>query len=306
VPRSPKTLTSAKWSTYPPAVKVAPTLAETRYVSWLHGRSADLDLPSETEFETRTIQSVQHKDRFRLLKDAKCERSGFIFVDLIGEVVKIHDAGYDHVSVYFTDYTSNPNFYNYVWGGSFNDPDEIQDEYGYLQVGRSRTKKPDWQGPFGTLTIQLTAYDMQATFIREKVKTKQWVLLTNVQIKYGRNGGLLEGFIRERQKIAIEVLDTSIEASNGGRLQEALKRKLTWTKRFQQQQQAIQHEESGTGKRKRDGDEQPEPKKLNSKQRRQQERAAAEKKVKDAELKKAKLKNLNPNSRCGATWTDGL
>lgn len=270
----------------------------------MHSCSADLDLPSETEFEVRTIQSLQHKDKFRLLKDARVETTAHIFVNLIGEVVKIHDSSYDHVSLYFTDYTSNPNFYNYVWGGSFDNPDEVQDEYGYLQMNRSRAKKSEWQGPFGTLTIQMTAFDAQANYIREKVKAKQWVLLTNVQIKYGRNGGLLEGFVRDREKTCVRILDPSQEAPPGGsdttegRLQEALKRKLTWTKKFQQQQKAIQREETGGSKRKHDGDDnEPEPKKLNSKQRRKRDREAAEKKVREAEAKAAKLKNLNQNGQ---------
>lgn len=280
-----------------------PGIAECRYAAWLHSQVGELDVPSETEFEQRTVQSMQHRDKFRLLKDAKCDLSSHIFVNLIGEIVKVHDSGFDRLTLYLTDYTSNPKFYKYSFGGSFNDPDEIQDEYGYLQMGRPKVKKTEWPGPFGTMTIQITAYDDQASYIRQNIKANQWVFLNNVQIKYGNAGGLLEGFLRDREKICVKALDTSQEAPVGdtdsteGRLSDALKRKLTWTKKFQQQKRALAGEDGDHGKRKREIDgEESEPKRPNAKERRKQERAAAERKVKELELKKAKLKNLNQNS----------
>lgn len=304
VPTSPASLTSAQWTSYPRSQKGTPSLVETRYGAWLHTKVADLDLPSDTEFEQRTIRSLNVKDKFSLLKDLKCENSAFIFVNLIGEIIKIHDSSFDYLTLYLTDYTANPKFYNYAWGGGCDATDDVQDEFGYLQMGRKKTNKNDWPGPFGRMTIQITAYDAQATEIRESIKTNQWVHLNNVQIKYGRMGGLLEGYLRDRDKICIRTLEPSQEISassadsTDSRLQEAVKRKYAWSKKFQQQQKAILGEEEGLNSKRKRGsnDESSESKHLNSKQRRKQERAAAEQKVRELELKKLKLKNLNPNS----------
>jgi protection-of-telomeres protein 1 len=115
------------------------------------------------------------------------------------------------------------------------------DKYGYTK-SRPKTTN-DWPGPFGKMSIQLTLYDGHATFVREQVKTKQWVLLKNVQVKFGRMGDCLEGFLRGDTdaldgKIQVQIIEQSEEPDeNDIRWKEAVRRKLQWWAKFKRQKQ---------------------------------------------------------------------
>jgi len=289
VPKSPSGASNLPWQPYPPGRRRYPNAAETSYVIWASSRTKDMELPSDHEFQERKAQSANIKDKFTLLKDAKPKK----FYNIIGEVRKVYDSC-GPLTMYLSDYTPNNLFYNHPWGGHVNEEGREGDEYGYIKPSKKATE--DWSGPYGKLSLQLTLYDEHAEYVREYVKVEDWVLLKNVQIKYGKSGGYLEGFLRgDGGKIGVEIMKQAREPEeNDVRWVEALKRKLQWKNKFEQQRDDIQHEPAGLGdKRKHDGEQ---PSKNNSKKRRQEKRAAAEKKVADAKAKAREQLDLNEYS----------
>lgn len=119
------------------------------------------------------------RDRFGLIKDVACNSFYDIFVD----VIKIFPGQYDMCEVYVTDYTANPLLFNYP------SPDEEDDGMGgrdgdtYGYMGLMPTSKRDWPGPYGSMTLKVEVKDPHASFIRNKVKEGDVVLLQNVRIK---------------------------------------------------------------------------------------------------------------------------
>ncbi|KAF4622796.1 hypothetical protein G7Y89_g14229 [Cudoniella acicularis] len=295
IPRDPSNLASASWHSYPPTRWKPPNSEETAYIASANASVGSLCLPSTMEFQEKTLQSMNVRGKFSLLKDVQAGR----FYDILGEVIRVHEGGAG-TSVYLSDYTANSNFYNYEWA-------EVQDsaegrngdEYGYRK--KKLQKGQAWPGPYGKLTIQLTLYDGHAHFISKCDRVGQWVLLRNVKIDYGKMGGQLEGFLRGDRnafegKVQVEVVGKAEGTEqNDPRWIEAVHRKGEWRKKFKKQRQAIADEEADSGdKRKRGGEES----KTNSKKRRKEKRAAAEKKAAELEGKKAKRLDLNENIRC--------
>ena len=269
----------------------APTALETSYVFW--ACKQDLNLPTTQEFHDRSIQATNVKDKFKLMKDLKPDT----FCDLLGEVSKVFDSRYDIVTVYLSDYTPHKDFYNHVWGGS-SEGGRDGDDYGYI---KSRPKTTDWPGPFGKMSIQLTLFDGHAAFARENVKANQWILLRNVQIKFGRTGGCLEGFQRGEQqgydgRHRIQIMKPAAEGDdNNARWKEGVRRKLEWQKKFAKQKEAFENANSGAGekrKRKWNGED---GLGKNGRQRRKMKRAAGHARG-DAERL-----GLNPNGTYNST-----
>lgn len=234
------------------------------------------------------------KDKFSLLKDVKPDT----FYDILGEVVRLFDAS-STMTVYLSDYTANSSFYNYAWGGGASYEARDGDEFGYI---KSRTTSPkDWPGPFGKLTIQLTLFDSHAEFLRDtNVKVNDWLLLRNVQIKYGRSGGCLEGVLRGDRgsfegKVHVQVMQPSDDPEhNDTRWKEAVRRKYAWWKRFENQKQEILKEDARLGDKRKPT---VEVVKKNAKQRRKELRAAAAAKPTDPEPKVTNLLDLNEHSK---------
>ena len=298
VPRELKSVASIPWNTYgPPQGKsVAPNTIELAYIIWANSHKTDLALPSNQEFQENVSRSANVKDKFSLLQDVQSGR----FYDIIGKIIKVYEGSREGLSVYLSDYTQNDNFYNYEW----NKIQDGGDEYGYTK--KKPQKEPDklWPGPYGKMTIQLTLYDAQAGYVREQVKIGQWVLMKNVQIKYGNMGGCLEGVLRgDRDKaeelVKVEILEQSEDQDRiDPRLKEGVRRKREHEKRFKSQMQAIKDEEACLGdKRKRGDDGDGDGEKGNHKQRRREKRAAAHRKVAEAEAKARKKLDLNENSK---------
>lgn len=295
IPSKPLTYPTAKWQSFPPGKFKPPNLVETNYVIWAKSRTNELDIPSDHEFHEKSMQSMKVKDKFSLLKDVKPEH----FYNILGQVIKVHDS-INVLSIYLSDYTPHSLFYNNAWAREGSAEAKDGDEYGYT---KSRSKDPKaWPGPFGKMSIQLNLYDEHATYVREYVKVKQWVLLSNVQIKYGKMGGLLEGYLRgDRQrfdgKIQVKIMEKSENPEeNDIRWKEAVKRSHEYWKKHEAQKKAILCEDDGLGnKRKAENDGLP---KLNSKQRRKEKRAAAEKQAAASEAKLAEKLDLNDNVRC--------
>jgi len=281
----------APWQSTPQLTCRHPTPVETSYVVWANSQVSELNLPSNEEFEMKSMQAMNVKDKYSLLKDVKPE----CFYDILGEVMRKYD-GSSGSTLYISDYTAHSRFYNYEWGGGETVEPRDGDEFGYI---KTRPKKNnDWPGPYGKMSIQLTLFDAHAEFVRENVEAGQWVLLKNVYINFGRMGDCLEGFLRgdpnSSEKVRVRILKRS-EDKDDIRWKEALTRKLQWNQKFEKQKQDILDKAAGLeGKRKLDDKEHS---KKNSKLRRQARRAAAEGKAANFEAKVAKKFDLNENSK---------
>jgi hypothetical protein len=272
------------------------------YVIWANNRVEEMDLPSEHEYTERTIQAERlNKDKFSLLKDVKPDR----FYNILGEVVKLYDAS-GSLTVHLSDYTANKNFYNHIGEDGLDDRrGQEGDEYGYIRPKPKAGK--DWPGPLGKMSIQLTLFDEHAQFMRENVTEKTWVLLKNVQIKYGRMGGVLEGYMRgDENKMNVNIIkfpegtdedrtgkeeDPRCRETEDPNFKPALQRKLKWT--FEKKSQNKLLEGVPENKRKHGGEG---PSKSNSKKRREEKRAAGLKKVAAEQAKIMQRLNLNDNS----------
>lgn len=296
IPKTVPLKTTDLWHSVSSSDSRRPSGAELAYVIWANSHVEELALPGTHEFQQKARQAMNVKEKFSLLKDVQSD----CFHDILGEVIKVYDASSGAVTLYLSDYTANTHFYNHVWGNGAAPEARDGDEFGYIKTKPKAAK--EWPGPYGKMTIQLTLYDGNAEFVRdEKVKPKQWVLLKNVQIRFGRMGGCLEGFLRGDRnafegKVLIQVLERSDDpAQSDIRWKEALRRKLDWWNKFEKQKQDMLDEAAELGnKRKRNGEE---PTKKNSKQRRQERRAAAKGKVADAKLIETKNLDLNENSK---------
>ncbi|KAI9640219.1 hypothetical protein NHQ30_011457 [Ciborinia camelliae] len=292
IPKDLFPITKVPWTSTPPARCRRPEPIETKYVIWSNQHLDELELPNTQEFQENAGRAMNVRDKYSLLKDVK-EGS---FHDIIGEVRKIYGAAYDMVTVYFTDYTAHPQFYNYTLPELSDVGTEGRDgdDYGYIKV-KPKDEGNDWKGPFGKMTIQLTLFDQHAEFIREKVKEGQWIRLTNVHFVYGK-ANLLEGKVRGDRaafegKVQVEIMKQSGDPQNNDpRWTECVQRKHDWNKKHKNNMQKFQEEISRAGtKRKADG----QPSGKNSKARRKELRANAEPKVAAIEVKIAKNLDLN-------------
>jgi len=195
-----------------------------KYVSFVNGTITRDYIPDSSTFQARKEQSMNFKEKFRELKDVQ----QYKFVDLIAEVVRPpFDSNFERVTLWITDYTENDGFYNFVSHGT-SDPQTIHgDAMGYTSAF---DPSQSWQGPWGKLCLQLTCFDQHADWVRDNVKAHQWLLLRNVNIKIGRNGNNLEGFLRGdrsgmKQGVGVTVLDPFDTENVDPRLKEALRRK---------------------------------------------------------------------------------
>lgn len=290
IPTSLSKPANVTWRSYPPKKGKSPTAAETAYIVAANGCIEDMALPSAMEFQQKTEQAMNVKCKFSVLKDVKDQG----FYDILGEVIHVYSANFDRVSLYLSDYTENSSFYNNERGAGDTSNCRDGDEHGYTKK-LTKTMKT-WPGPYGRSSIQLTLYDGHATFVREQVKAGDWVLLRNVQIKYGNMGGYLEGFLRGDRdalegKVQVEIMrKAETPDENDIRWTEAVGRKFKWTRKEQQKQDPL--DQASGEKRKREDDPA-----RNSKARRKERRAAAEGKAAATEARvKVKL-DLHESSR---------
>ncbi|KAH0493851.1 hypothetical protein TgHK011_000497 [Trichoderma gracile] len=171
-------------------------------------------------------RSAIHTGKSKELKDV---RDG-TFVDAVVQLVREpYDTG-DRVTLWVSDYTENDHFFHFTYKGL----DALQGQDSYMSamgVGAGAGAGGEWKGPFGKRSMQVTCYDPHTSVIREqRLSTNSWVLLRNLQIKFGRNAANLEGFLREdrgssSQKINIQQLDPRDTDFPDPRLKEAIRRK---------------------------------------------------------------------------------
>ena len=288
MPTSSSTSAIASWrSFHPKNIFKTPTACETNYVT--NSKRHVSELPSTMDFQEKSIQAMQVKDKFALLKDVKNE----CFYNILGEVVQVYDDPSRQMTVHLSDYTANVEFYNHMWGGSDATKARDGDEHGYI---KSRSKSvSNWPGPFGKMSLQLTLFDEHAEFVREEVKVKDWVFLRNVRIRYGRVGGCLEGVLHgDSGRVHVEVMESPENAEDiDPRWKAAISRKWDWDKKFAKEKKSVQDEASGK-KRKHEDD----PPKPNSKARRKIKRAGGETRAAAIDQKFMVKLNLNTNSSC--------
>jgi protection-of-telomeres protein 1 len=101
------------------------------------------------------------------------------FYDVIGSIVKIWDEQGSRVSIYLTDYSENPFFYDYQDNDKF-------------------------EGPRGKQTLQVTAWDSLGAELKASYSPGNVVQLVNVQMKMN-GSGILEGSFREDRKYTEKV-----------------------------------------------------------------------------------------------------
>lgn len=209
--------------------KFEPSEEVNHYVPRLcHDVNKDHIMPSETEFHQRSRASLNIKSKFCLLSDVTDER----FCDLVVRVCRDpYDLG-DKVTLYVSDYTENPSFFNYSLD-SINDlvSRRAADPYGYTGTTNGATQEsgsPVWVGPLGKRVIQITAFEPHAGYVREHVAAGAWISLRNVQIKYGHDSQNLEGKLRGDQdfpnKINVSLVDTETDAREASRCKDAVRR----------------------------------------------------------------------------------
>ncbi|KAI5307214.1 Importin alpha subunit (Karyopherin alpha subunit) (Serine-rich RNA polymerase I suppressor protein) [Ascosphaera pollenicola] len=184
----------------------APAREETSYSS---------PAPVSLAQPTYNRQSPTFQGKFILLKNAN-EKT---FVDLLCYVVKTFDDDWqDRFTLYVTDYTQNPLFYDYT----------EKDVHGTLSDSAR-----NWEGPLGKYTLQVTMWDANAYHCRRYVKEGSIVRLFNVNLKM--TNGYLEGKVHGDkiypEKVGIHVVD-DLHADDDERLSKLLARQMDYQRKL--------------------------------------------------------------------------
>ncbi|KAG5655740.1 hypothetical protein KAF25_008859 [Fusarium avenaceum] len=275
--RIPKPPGEASCALYPPPCTkdTPPSVNESTFVSQLY-HSIDKDrIPSREEYEVMVVTSANVKNKFSLLKDLKDGQ----FCDIVTQVVRPpHDAG-DKITIWVSDYTENPAFYKFSIGMDGSSFGRDGDPYGYTDKFMVDTASSQWPGPYGRRCLQITCWEPHATIVREsRIEPLTWVSIKNLQIKMGRNGSNLEGYLREDRgsfgtRIGIQAIDSNADSENfDPRAKEALQRKREYDRLRKGQIKEIKEASKAGQKRKNCVDNNTEQKKENAKTRRSEKR----------------------------------
>ncbi|KPM36998.1 hypothetical protein AK830_g9569 [Neonectria ditissima] len=260
-----------------------PSDVENAYVSYMYHSINKDRIPTEQEFDLMVIQSTNVKDKFSQLEGVVDGR----FYDIVVQVVKEpYDQG-DKVTIWVSDYTENLSFFHYAFLSSNSVGEPKGDSYGYTKRNKTRSavSKGDWAGPFGKRSMQITCFEPHATAIRqEKISAGSWVMIRNLQAKWGHNASNLEGYLREDRaahgpKLGIRILDSDDPETIDPRLKDALRRKRDYERTKKEQIKDISDAAKAGQKRKADvvpTGPNSVSKKNNTKQRRAARRAQAQ------------------------------
>ncbi|KAG5971075.1 hypothetical protein E4U58_000299 [Claviceps cyperi] len=249
--------------------------AESEFVSVLYSAINKERLPTASKFEVLKSNSTNVKNKFSELKGLQDGK----FVDTVAQVVREpYDLG-DKITLWVSDYTENPLFYQHQLMGSKGK--RTYDSYGSTTTFDASTSRSEWSGPLGKLSMQITCYEPHASAIRdERITQGTWVFLRNLQVKYGHSMANLEGFLREdRGAQGVKINISKEESLDGGRtrveIKNALRRKQQYEKTKKTQiKELTEAAAAGTKRRAElclDG-EQPASKKT-ARERRSQKRA---------------------------------
>jgi hypothetical protein len=249
-----------------------PKPEEHRYISYFYHRFDKSDVPDDQQFNARAEQALNVRDKFSLLQNVEDGR----FYDLIVQVVREpHDTGLGKLTLYVSDYTENPGFFDKPWEGSEELDSRSGDPYGYTS-NEGITPK-DWAGPYGKKSMQITCYEPHASVISTVEAVGHWVRLRNVQVKYGHDGRFLEGFMREDRgaaatRVNVEFLEITDPETIDPRLKEAIRRCRDFQKEKKKRTGELLAAKAAGQKRKALLEQSDSS--LNSKQRRKLRRAA--------------------------------
>ncbi|KAI1075876.1 hypothetical protein F5B20DRAFT_558244 [Whalleya microplaca] len=291
IPRPPKTAKQALCPPLRPSDR-APGDREHEYVSWLY-HSIDKDsVPDSAAFQYNVEQSRNVKDKSSILGDVQEGR----FYDVIAYVVRDPFEEMDKTTLWVSDYTENENFYKFSWDATDTSEGRDGDEFGYVKTINKAVS--NWSGPYGKRSMQVTCFEPHAQFVSSEVRTGQWIRLRNLQVKYGRNGNNLEGFLREDRSafggsaLQVNILETDNPELADKQLKEAIRRKRDYEKAKKGQQKSL-------AAAKEDGNKTGTKRKAeNAKQRRAEKRAAVFEKVKEQEEKIEANIGLNELVKC--------
>jgi protection-of-telomeres protein 1 len=158
-------------------------------------RSAASRHPSQSAQPPQVIQASMPAPKwsglpFHLIQDVQPNT----LAQLLGQVVKLNTWDNEKCLLYLTDYTTNSGLMDIKKEGADEQGPE-GDEFNYMA-----RKKKDWPGPWGQLTLQVAVWEPHASFVRERVKAGDLVLLTYVRIKAGRFEGGIEAAVHEDKK----------------------------------------------------------------------------------------------------------
>ncbi|KAK4192913.1 hypothetical protein QBC35DRAFT_482113 [Podospora australis] len=277
IPKPPKSAQSALRPCPKRDVRPELTSEESQLVSRIyHAMDKNLLVDEET-FKVRVDMSLNVKDKFSLLKDAKADH----YYNVIAQVVRDPYFDYDDkVTMYVSDYTENPHFRLQTWEDLGRDGG---DPWGYTSTDPDpEPTRPDWHGPDGKRSIQLTIFEPHANTVRdEKVAVGQWLFIQNLHVTFGHDSNALEGKLhsdmKHPSKVNIHVLDVdepdTIEPRLKERLKDALRRCRDAEKEKAKQIKAIKSAADAGQKRKATDDL---DQKLRAKQRRLLKRQAAQ------------------------------
>ncbi|RGP62234.1 protection of telomeres 1 [Fusarium longipes] len=252
-----------------------PDSKENSFVSQMY-HSMNLDrVPAQEEFENMAVISANVKEKFSLLKDVKDGQ----FCDIVAQIVRPpFDTG-DRITLWVSDFTENPLFYNFSIGADGASLGRDGDPYGYTDKFTTATKTTDWPGPYGKRSIQITCWEPHATVIRDgNLGPLTWIDARNLQIKTGRNGSNLEGFLREDRaafgtKFGIQRVDLAADSEYvNPRAKAALQRKREYERLRKEQLKDIREASKAGEKRKKGMETNKESKKENAKARRKAKR----------------------------------
>jgi protection of telomeres protein 1 len=196
---------------------------------------------------------VPARDKFKELKEVK----NMDYADVIGEVVKVWPGMGGLATIYLTDYTSNPFFFNYLPRNQ-NPADEVDgDEFGYA---RDFSRKEDWQGPRGKLTAQITLWPPHSAFVAS-LEEKDIVKLRNVNFRL-KDTGFLEGGLHGDRKYPDRIDIRKYQTDSDPRFTRLLQRREEHWKKQEQ------GEAKGTSKQQKKKKKRQEKKALEEQQRR--------------------------------------
>jgi hypothetical protein len=251
-----------------------PSTEETAYVSYMHHKIDKYSLPEEVEFQARAAQSLNIKRKFSLLKNVEEGK----FYDLIVQVAREPHVGFDVVTLYVSDYTENPHFHPRTWEGLSESTSGPGDPYGYT-TGGVDIPREGWLGPYGKRSLQVSCFEPHSIYVRDEVKAGQWIGLRNVQIKHGRDGQFLEGFLRgERNNtsatINVHLLETRDPDTIDPNLREALRRCRDYHKKKKKEIKEVKAAQAAGLKRRASASSGQGTRPINGKDRRKALRAA--------------------------------
>ncbi|EFX00992.1 telomere-binding alpha subunit central domain containing protein [Grosmannia clavigera kw1407] len=219
IPLEPELPTSARrpptWN--PTQSKKPSTPEESKYVSWLFHHIQKTVILEPVEFAIEAAKTLNIADKFSTLKDVTDGK----FYNLIARVAHKPLPIHDYVTLWITDYTENTRFQDFdVPDGKPGQSTQVGDAHGYLNNSTANVSSKllsDWTGPRGKMSMQVTCYEPHASYIRDYVTASNWVELGNVQVKMGRNGAYLEGFMRDDHAYGSPIRVSCIEVNPGDR-----------------------------------------------------------------------------------------